>query len=206
MGPQKNTCIVFVETLGEKREVPISSIKTIPSVSWMIPNYRNRSDKKRKRYQSDELCKSNGKYSKMNEDAFHDFHYFTKTLHIPQQYCEYITQPQYNTTRYSKTDETGGGNNNQQPNTKNVPTKKPNQGGEKIMKADNGKNVPAKRQTTADTTKASKTELLNVEFEPHVHYGSQANMGYVDTTSGVAYTHMERVDIEGSTIGHNYGE
>lgn len=197
MRPQKNSCVVFVETLGENRVVPFSAIKTIPSVSWMVPNYQNRyrSEKKRKRnWHPNDLCKSNNNNcSKLSEDAFDDIHYFTKTLHIPQQYCEYITQPQYSANRFSKNDETSGGNN--QPNNKNVPTKKSNQGGEKLIKADNAKNAPAKRSGTTAETKPGKTELLNIEFEPTVHYGSQANMGYIDTSNTVTFSHMDRGDM-----------
>lgn len=195
MRPQKKTCVVFDETSGENRLVPYSAIETIPSVSWLVPNYssRFRSDKKRKRnWHSNDLGKSNNKCSILNEDDLHGIHYFTKTLHIPQQYCEYITHPQYSSNRFSKNDETSGGGNN-----KNVPTKKSNQSGEKVMKADNVKNVPAKRSNMTVESKSGGTELLNVEFEPHVHYGNTGNMGFIDTSC--LPPHMDRGE---PTMGH----
>lgn len=72
MRPHKNSCVVFVETMGENRVVPLSAIKTIPSVSWMVPNYqsRGRSEKKKKRnWHLNEL--SSNKCSKINDD-FHE--------------------------------------------------------------------------------------------------------------------------------------
>lgn len=198
MRPQKDSCVVFVETLGETRVVPISAIKTIPSVSWMVPNYQspNRSEKKRKRnWHLNELA--NKKCSKIKDSL----NYLTKTIHIPQQYCEYITHPQYGSTnRFSKTDETGGGNN--QANNKNVPAKKSNQGGEKLMKADNAKNAPAKRSGATAETKSGKPETLNVEFEPRVHYGN--HMTYMDSNA-VTFQHMERADME-ANMAQSYGE
>lgn len=208
MSPQENSCLVFVETLGETRVVPFAAIKTIPSVSWVVPNYQNRhrSDKKRKRnWHSNELSyKSYSKYSKNDEDVYHGIHYFTKTLHIPQQYCEYITQPHYGTNRFAKNDENGGGNN--QSSNKNAPTKKSN-AGDKLAKVDNAKNASAKRAGTTAETKSGKADAQNVEFEPHVHYGNPTNMGYVDPTNTITFQHMERGDMEGSIMGPpNYGK
>lgn len=207
MRPEKNSCVVFVEDLGENRIVSLKEIKTMPSVSWMVPSYQGgyRSDKKRKRnWPSNENYKTNNKrLSKIKDDIFHhhDIEYFTKPMHIPQQYCEIIAHPMF-TNRFSKNDETGG--NNQQ-NNKNVQTKKTNTGaGDKPMKTENAKNASAKRSTT--DTKSGKTDLANVEFEPHSHYGNQPNIGYTNVdTNAVTYPHMERADMEGTTLPHNYG-
>ncbi|XP_037028309.1 protein ovarian tumor locus-like isoform X2 [Bradysia coprophila] len=217
MRPQKNSCVVYVETLGDYRLVPISAIQTIPSVTWMVPTnpqHRYRTDKKRKRNsnngRSNELCKLSYKCSKIEDDeAYLDIRYFTKPMHIPDQYHEYITQPQYASNRWSKNDENAGGNN--QPN-KNAPAKKSNQnpgGGEKSMKPDNNKTSTAKRPNpTADPKTTGKTgaELANVEFEPRVHYGNPTNMPYVErSNAAVVFSHMDNVEMDVGSMAQGYG-
>lgn len=225
MCPHKNSCVVFVESLGETRTVPTSDIETLPSVAWMVSNQsgRYRSNKKRNRnkWSSAELHKFDDHVgdkclNNIDEHASLDIRYFTKTLHIPQQYHDYIANPLYTSNRFSKNDESGGGGgggNNQQPNNNNNNknnghAKKTNQiqgqGGEKLMKPDNGKNATPKRSNNAaGETKSGKPDLLNVEFEPHIHYGNQSSMGYIDTTSTVTYTQMDRADMD---AGGSYGE
>lgn len=179
-------------------------------------------DKKRKRNNSDnnnrvhsnELCKLGHKISKNDDDeSYMDIRYFTKPMHIPSQYHEYITQPQYASNRWSKTDETTGNNN--QANSKSVPPKKSNQNqgsGEKSVKAENNNNkcAPAKRPnptTEPKTSGKTGTELATVEFEPRVHYGSQTNMPYVDRSNAtVVFSHMDNLDMEGGPMAQGYGK
>lgn len=200
-------CLVFVETLGENRVVPFSAIRTIPSLSWMIPNYqcRHRSEKKKKRnWHLNEP--NNKKLAKINEDLYNDMDYLTKPWHIPQQYIECIANPQYG-ARYSKNDENGGGNNQQ--NNKNVQTKKQNAAaGDKLMKSENNKNASSKRPVATAEPKPGKTEPQNPEFEPRIHYASQPNMGYTNMDANVVpFQHnMERGDIENPTLVQNFCE
>lgn len=189
----------------------MSAIKAVPNVSWMLParNGRYRPEKNRKRdnnYRPNEhTCKAN-KWSKVDDEAYLGIHYFTKTLHIPQQYCEYVAQPQYTSTRYSKNEETGAGNNNQPSNKNGGQAKKSNQGGgEKTMKTDNNtKNLQTKRSGGVVESKSGKTDTLKLEFEPHVHYGNQGGLGGYDTSNTVTFQHMDRGDMDGATMVPTY--
>lgn len=223
----KNSCVVYVETLGEYRIVPISAIKTIPSVTWMLPTQqqnRHRSDKKRKRSSSNnnnteqwnEMCKLGYKHSKLNDEETQlDLRYFTKTMHIPDQYREYITLPQYSSSRWSKNEENTGVTNSS--NTKNVPAKKPNQNqaqsaAEKpSVKVDNSnKNTIAKRPNPSaeppkTTGKTTGNDLPNVDY---VHYAASqtTHMPYVDRSNTVLFSHMDNVELDGSNMTQGYGK
>ncbi|KAJ6637462.1 Protein ovarian tumor locus [Pseudolycoriella hygida] len=200
-----NSCVVFVETLGEYRIVPFSSIKKLPNVSWLLPTSNqknNRSEGKKKRG-----SKSSGKCSNKNcqitDQSLKSLQYFTKPIHIPQQYCEFVAQPQYSSSRYSKNDENNGGNS--QTNNKIVPSnKKSNQGGgEKTMKADVGKNTAPKGRSATEN-KPAKPEMCNIEYEPPIHYGSSGNMGYIDSSGANSFPYVERLDVESATMTHAY--